>query len=86
MYKKMSNLTKTQKEKSVNWKIDKISDELNLNVRKLVNKFIDGLVALRTIIEWIEKVSNRKELEIEKKKDMTRKVLKQKRLKRYNGD
>ena len=47
----MSTLTKTQKDKSMNLKMDKPSDELKLNVRKLVMKFIDGLVNLRIIIE-----------------------------------
>ena len=81
----MSTLTKTQKDKSIDLKIDKPSDELKLNVRKLVMKFIDGLVNLRIIIEQIEKRSISEELEIEKMKAMARKVLKQKIQKRYNG-
>ena len=35
----MSSLTKTQKEESMDLKIDKALDEINLKARKLTNKF-----------------------------------------------
>ena len=40
----MSSLTKTQTEESVDLKIDKASDELNLKTRKLTNKFNNSLI------------------------------------------
>ena len=40
----MSSLTKTQTEESVDLKIDKASDELNLKARKLTNKFNNSLI------------------------------------------
>ena len=72
MYKKnvtpnMSSLTITQKEESMDLKIDKALDELNLKARKLTNKFNNCLIDLEIIIEEIENINNNKRLEIKKK-------------------
>ena len=54
----MSSLTKTHEEESMDLKIYKASDELNLKARKLTNKFNNSLTDLRIIIEEIEKINN----------------------------
>ena len=54
----MSSLTKTHEEESMDLKIYKASDELNLKRRKLTNKFNNSLTDLRIIIEEIEKINN----------------------------
>ena len=47
----MSSLTKIQEE---------VSNELNLKVRKLANKFNNSLIDLEIIKEEIEKINNNK--------------------------
>ena len=54
----MSSLTKTQKEEIMDLKIDKASDELNLNSRQLTNKFNNSLIVLEKRIAEIEKINN----------------------------
>ena len=71
----MSSLTKTQKEESVDLKIDKASDELNLKARKLANKFNNSVIDLEIMIAEIEKINNNKRLEIKKAKSITEKIL-----------
>ena len=73
----MSNPTKTQKEESIDLKIDKASDELNLKSRKLTNKFNNSLIVLEIIIEEIEKINNNERLKIEKTEGIIKKVLKE---------
>ena len=51
----MSSRTKTQKEESIDLKIDKVLGELSLKARKLTNKFNNSLIDLEMIIEEIEK-------------------------------
>ena len=64
----MSTLTKTQKEESMDLKIDKASDKLNLKARKLTNKFNNSLIDLKIIIKEIEKINNNKRLKMKKQK------------------
>ena len=71
----MSSLTKTQKEESIDLKIDKASDELNLKARKLANKFNNSVIDLEIMIAEIEKINNNKRLEIKKTKSITEKIL-----------
>ena len=71
----MSSLTKTQKEESMDLKIDKASDEPNLKARKLTNKLNNSLIDLEIITEGIEKINNNQRLEIEQTKCIIRKVL-----------
>ena len=56
----MSSLTKTQKEDSMDLKIDKVLDELNLKARKLTHKFNNSVMDLEIIIEEIEKINDNK--------------------------
>ena len=74
----MPSLTKTQKEKFMDLKIDKVSDELNLKARKFTNKFNNSLIDLdlEIIIEETEKINNNKRLEIEKTKGIIKNLLK----------
>ena len=74
----MPSLTKTQKEKFMDLKIDKASDELNLKARKFTNKFNNSLIDLdlEIIIEETEKINNNKRLEIEKTKGIIKNLLK----------
>ena len=55
-------------------KIGKASDELNLKVKKLTNKF-NSLIDLQMIIEDTEKINNNERLEIEKTEGTIKKVL-----------
>ena len=66
----MSSLTKTQKEESMDLKINKAPDKLNLKARKLTKKF-NSLI----IIEKIEKINNNERLEIEKTKEVIKKSI-----------
>ena len=71
----MSSLTKTQKEESMDLKIGKVLDNLNIRARKLTNKFNNSLMDLEIIIEEIQKINNNKRLEIQKTKGIVKKVL-----------
>ena len=68
----MSSQTKTQIEESMDLKIDKASDKVNLKARKVTNKFNNGLIDLEIILEEIEKINNNKRLAIEKTKGITK--------------
>ena len=67
----MSSRTKTQKEESIDLKIDKVLGELSSKARKLTNKFNNSLIDLEMIIEEIEN----ERLEGEKTKGMIKKLL-----------
>ena len=62
----MSGQTKTQKEESIDIKIDKALDEISLKTRRLINKLNNSLIDLEIIIEEIEKINN---IERPEKKD-----------------
>ena len=51
---------------------EEFSNELNLKVRKLTNKFNSSLIDLEIIIEEIEKINNYESLETKKKKKKNR--------------
>ena len=70
----MSSLKKLKKEESMDLKINKALDELNLKARKLTNKF-NSLIDLEIIIEEIEKIHNNKRLGIKKAKSILKKIL-----------
>ena len=55
----MSSLTKTQREESVDLKIVKTSDELNLKIRKLINQLNNSLIDLKIIIEEIKRLEKK---------------------------
>ena len=60
----MSSPTITSlKEKSVNSKIDKASDELHLKTKKLTNKLHNNLTDLDILFERIEGINDNKRLE-----------------------
>ena len=60
----MSSSTITSlKEKYMNLKIDKASDELNLKIKKLANKVNNNVIDLDIIFESIEEINGNKRLE-----------------------
>ena len=63
----MSSLIKIQEE---------ISNELNLKVRKLTNKFNNGLIDLEITIENTEKTNNNERLKAEKSRRYDKKSIK----------
>ena len=81
----MSSQTKTQIEESMDLKIDKPSDQLNLKARKVINKFNNGLIDLEIILEEIAKINNNKRLAIEKTKGMTKTTLKEFKTEKTEG-
>ena len=56
----MSSQAKIQNEESMDFKIDKALNELNLKARKLTNRFNNSLIDLEIIIEEIKNINNNK--------------------------
>ena len=69
----MPSQTKIQKEKSMDLKINKASDELKLKARKLTDKINNSLIDFEIIKEEIEKINNNKRLGIKKAKYIIKK-------------
>ena len=60
----MSSSTITSlKEKYMNLKVDKASDELNLKIKKIANKLNNNIIDLDIIFERIEEINVNKRLE-----------------------